>query len=172
MLLINTSVKVNNNTGRVIASVGDLITRYDTAQMTVFEPFRQDYITATDGLGPDAATLIEKLDLYRDHLYFVPTYYKSMPGVFKNFLDIVQMRSLFHGKRVGIVSTNAKNQDYGARQFMQSLFGILEFHQATAVVVPQILILNPDDIDQERFKEYLTYFMSFPAPEGSSISVQ
>ena len=166
MLLINSSVKQDNNTGVVIADVCDHLhdQPHSIVTMVQFETFSGEYITSTRGLESHAANLIQTLATHQDHLYFVPTYYKSMPGAFKNFLDIVQMKSLWAYKRIGIFSTNAKNQDYGARQFMQSLFGILEFHQAVAVVVPQILILNPDNVDRQAFCDYLNYFHSFPVP--------
>ena len=90
-----------------------------------------------------------------------------MPGVFKNYLDVVRLPELYRGKRVGIIATNAKNQDYGARQFMQSLLGLLEFHQAVAVIVPQILILDPDAVDSYALDNYLAYFRSFPVPAVS-----
>ncbi len=167
MLLINTSIRQANNTAKVIAGVRQtsvVCNSVEVACMARFPDFESDYITDTAGLSSGQSRLINLLDQHHDHLYFVPTYYKSMPGVFKNFLDVVRIRSLFNGKRIGIVSTNAKNQDYGARQFLQSLMGILEFHQAVSVVIPQILILNPEQVDGVLFERYADYFYSFPVP--------
>lgn len=167
MLLINSSVKGANNTGQVIACLSHSChlngQPYTVSELPLFGSFTGTYITALENLPFATAQFIREVQSQQDHLYFVPTYYKSLPGVFKNYLDIVQMPSLYH-KRIGIVSTSAKNQDYGARQFMQSLVGLLEFHQAVSVVIPQILILNPDDVDMQRFDDYLNYFLSFPVP--------
>jgi NAD(P)H-dependent FMN reductase len=168
MLLIDASVKDDSNTSRVVAKVAETCQahrrNYTVAELTAFPSFTGNYITGATGLPPAAATFIQTLQVHQDHLYFVPTYYKSLPGVFKNYLDIVQLKSLYHQKRIGIVATNAKNQDYGARQFLQVLLGLLEFHRAVAVVVPQILVLDPEDPDMERFDDYLRYFLSFPKP--------
>lgn len=135
-----------------------------TSALVPFQSFTGDYVTSTADLLPAAASFIHSLESHQDQLYLVPTYYKALPGAFKNYLDIVQMPSLYQQKRIGIVSTNAKNQDYGARQFLQVLLGLLEFHHAVAVVVPQILILNPDTPDSEQLRDYLNYFASFPVP--------
>ena len=170
MLLINTSVKQDNNTQRVITGVQACLQKHpaslpvDVAQVTPVPTFHGDYYTVADQLPAAARTAVQQLQQSRDHLYFVPTYYKSMPGAFKNMLDGVRIASVYTGKRIGIVSTNAKNQDYGARQFMQSLLGLLEFHQAVSVIVPQILILSPDEIDCAALTRYLDYYTAFPAP--------
>lgn len=169
MLFIDTSVKDASNTSRVVAKICDDYQlrgrRFNVAELTAFPSFTGDYITAVTGLPSTSARFIEALQAHQDHLYFVPTYYKSLPGVFKNYLDIVQLPALYHQKRIGIIATNAKNQDYGARQFLQVLLGLLEFHRAVAVVVPQILILDPDALDTRSFDDYLSYFLSFPRPE-------
>ncbi len=174
MLLINSSVKQANNTGRVIEQVAQYLhghgRAFDTAAMVPVAPFTGEYVTHCAELPAGAAALCSRLEAHVDHLYFVPTYYKMMPGAFKNFLDIVRLPTLYTGKRIGIVATNAKNQDYGARQFLQVLLGLLEFHSAVSVVVPQILILNPAAIDSAALQEYLTYFNAFPQPLANSAS--
>lgn len=170
MLLINSSVKETNNTGQVIACLSHYCQLnkqpYTVSELPLFDSFTGTYVTALENLPFATAQFIREVESQQDHLYFVPTYYKSLPGVFKNYLDIVRMPSLHHNKRIGIVSANAENQDCGARQFMQSLAELLEFHQAVSVVIPQILILNPDDVDLQRFDDYLNYFLSFPVPDA------
>lgn len=159
MLLINLSVKETNNTGQVIACLSHYCQLnkqpYTVSELPLFDSFTGTYVTALENLPFATAQFIREVESQQDHLYFVPTYYKSLPGVFKN-----------HNKRIGIVSANAENQDCGARQFMQSLAGLLEFHQAVSVVISQILILNPDDVDLQRCDDYLNYFLSFPVPDA------
>ena len=121
-----------------------------------------DYIEDKKTLTKSQREFLQALTTQRDHLYIVPTYYKSMPGMFKNYLDVVRLSQLYDGKRIGVIASNAKNQDYGARQFMQSLLGLLEFHRAVAVIVPQILIVNPEDVDSLALRDYVEYFEAFP----------
>lgn len=167
MLLINSSVKKESNTSRVINSLkasSGLDFSLESANLPIFPTFTGEYIKDTFSLPTDQKIFIEQIQKAQDHLYFVPTYYKSMPGAFKNYLDCVQMPALYEAKRIGIISTNAKNQDYGARQFMQSLFGLLEFHGVVATVVPQILILSPDTENKSGFEDYLNRFFTYPVP--------
>ncbi|MEM7128316.1 MAG: NAD(P)H-dependent oxidoreductase [Chloroflexota bacterium] len=168
MLLINTSLKAQNNTEQVIQQVATYFYEsgraYQFAHLTPFPLFTGEYITEISQAADEAAPLLSTLATESDHLYFVPTYYKMMPGAFKNFLDITRIATLYHGKRIGIVATNAKNQDYGARQFLQTLLGLLEFHMAVSVFVPQILILDPEQIDIQALRQYVEYFESFPIP--------
>jgi len=168
MLLINTSVKEENNTGQVIRAIAQHLKQterpVEIANLVPFAAFTGSYITEIAQAPQEAISFIHKLEQTADHLYFVPTYYKMMPGVFKNYLDITRMATLYHGKRIGIVATNAKNQDYGARQFLQTLLGILEFHHAVSVIIPQLLILDPEEVDLASFQEYLDYYKKFPRP--------
>lgn len=172
MLLINTSIKIDNNSQSVVSEVGRYLAQkhhyHSTLQLPTVASFTGDYLDQEYRNLHNLPSLfkesIQSLDHCQDHLYFIPTYYKSFPGNFKNFLDYVQLDSIYTQKRIGIISTNAKNQDYGARQFMQVLMGLLEFHKAVSVIVPQILILNPDNVDTTSFGAYLEYFNSFPKP--------
>ena len=168
MLLINSSVKTDNNSRRAVSGASQHLEQigqpHEVANLPLTPSFSGNYITDTGSAPAGLTDFIARLERQQDHLYFVPTYYKSPPGMFKNYLDLVRMASLYHHKRVGIISTNSKNQDYGARQFMQTLLGLLEFHKAVTVIIPQILILDPDKVDKAAFQAYLTYFLSFPSP--------
>ena len=172
MLLINTSLKAQNNTDAVIQQVAAYFhaigKAYQATNLVPFPLFTGEYMTEITQAGDEAIPLWNSLATVSDHLYFVPTYYKMMPGAFKNFLDITRIAALYHGKRIGIVATNAKNQDYGARQFLQTLLGLLEFHKAVSVIVPQILILDPEEIDTQALQQYLEYFEAFPLPEPAT----
>ena len=173
MLLINTSIKEGNNTGRVVRAVAHYLQqmqwKVDVAEMIPFAPFTGSYLKETTAVAQEAAPFVHKIERAVNHLYFVPTYYKMMPGAFKNYLDITRMASLYHGKRIGIVATNAKNQDYGARQFLQTLLGLLEFHHAVSVIIPQLLILDPEAVDLASFQQYLDYYVQFPVPTVSPV---
>jgi len=168
MLLINTSIKEDNNTGQVIRAVAQYLEQtqrlVEIANLVPFATFTGRYITEIAQVSQEARSFIDKLEHAIDHLYFVPTYYKMMPGAFKNYLDITRMASLYHGKRIGIIATNAKNQDYGARQFLQTLLGLLEFHEAVSVIIPQLLILDPEEVNLESLQDYLDYYERFPQP--------
>lgn len=168
MLLFNTSLREQNNSARVIQEVAAYFDesgrRFECAAMEALPLFTGQYIDEVEETNERVARLLTLLIDEPDHLYLVPTYYKMMPGAFKNFLDITRIGAVYHGKRIGIVATNAKNQDYGARQFLQTLLGLLEFHRAVSVVVPQILILDPDGIDRDELGQYLDYFEAFPRP--------
>lgn len=173
MLFINTSIKESNNTQRVITHAKQVCKGKQIlpaiAEVPQLSLFTGSYISSVQSAPKVAQKFLEVLIAEEDHLYFVPTYYKAMPGGFKNFLDVVQISDLYHCKRIGIVSTNAKNQDYGARQFMQSLMGLLEFHNAVSVVIPQILILSPFETHAKALSDYLDYFYAFPSPKSKSL---
>lgn len=90
-------------------------------------------------------------------IFVIPTYHSGIPGSLKNFFDSIKENKIYDHTVIGVISSNDSNRDYGARQAVQVLNGILAFNKLKSFVVPIIPIINFDNIDSERIKKFLLY---------------
>lgn len=124
------------------------------------EMFTGDYVDLQNAKPSQKVVLktIAKADIV---VFVVPTYYKSMPGVLKNFFDVVREPKLYKDKTIGVTASNHKNQDYGARHTVEVLQGLSVFSEIKITLVPEILIINHQDIDHLELKRFAKLIQNY-----------
>jgi NAD(P)H-dependent FMN reductase len=157
--LDNTTMQVSTALRRVAESKG---WEPDIAGIAAFDTvLRDEYITWRNASSAQR----RELNIIRSAgylLFVVPTYFKSMPGALKNFFDVVRIPELYDRKRIGVIASNHKNQDYGARHAEEVIKGITIFFDIAAIIVPEILILNPMEIDGHEAQRWIDRLERYP----------
>ncbi len=136
-----------------------------------FDTFFSGKYVTFESSTPEQHAELTKMREAEVLLFIVPTYYKSMPGVLKNFFDMVRTSDIYTQKTIGFISSNQKNQDYGAQHTRAVIQGLLTFFNVPSVIVPEILIqdhekLNPLEIERflKLLEEYRTLFRKKDSP--------
>ena len=167
LALINCSIH-HQKTDRTVAFLaGALAAETDLSlQVVTIDEFRElfhgEFITLDTATPAQRLTLAALRDA--DVLVFVcPTYYKTMPGAIKNFFDIVRDGRLYAGKLALIVSSNHKNQDFGARDLALCLDAMAEFYDVPLVRVGEIPIIDPNSIDAGDVDRIMTLLRRYDA---------
>lgn len=129
--------------------------------------FRENYIDVK------VATPAQKRDIHslmtaQIIIFVIPTYHSGVPSALKNFLDTLKCGECYDQKVIGIISSNDSNRDLGARQAAQTINGILAYLKLRSLVVPIIPIINFDNIDQERIKNFIHYCSQFMCGKNQS----
>jgi NAD(P)H-dependent FMN reductase len=166
--IINGSIRENNTTLGVSRALNELLkARQAESQIVTLEHFteifRGEYLTP-DTVNPAQRAVLETLVAADTLVFVVPTYYKSMPGALKNFFDIVRWPEVYANKRLAVIASNHKNQDYGARHAEDTLKGLLIFSNISAVVIPEILIIHPQAINGNELERFARLVDSYPRP--------
>jgi NAD(P)H-dependent FMN reductase len=148
----------DNATSLIVADAIRQKLKDDSEIVTIddFDKIFSGRYIALQNATPGQRQTLEYLSAASVIIFVVPTYYRSMPGVLKNFFDIVDLPSIYKDKTIAVVASNHKNQDYGARHAMEVIQGILAFYQIKTTIVPEIIILNHQAIDDEELSEFET----------------
>src|SRR5690606_13006323 len=108
--------------------------------------FSGDFITLDNASVPQRKVL-QAMTEARALIFVCPTYYKTMPGSIKNFFDIVRDKRLYQDKVILSISSNHKNQDFGARNLNTCVDAMSEFYDIRLRRIPEIPIINPESIE-------------------------
>ncbi|MDQ3008645.1 MAG: NAD(P)H-dependent oxidoreductase [bacterium] len=160
-LVINTSFTPNSSAGKVSALVANEFYGQLTDLTSFKDAFTGTYLYEDSVFSPYQATCIKQLIKADNLVFVVSTYYKLMPGMFKNFLDMVRIKAIYENKTIGLIANSHKNQDFGARATLTTLMGISEFHNSKTTFVPYIPIIDPETPDMYSLREYRAYFRRF-----------
>ncbi|MDO8451284.1 MAG: NAD(P)H-dependent oxidoreductase [bacterium] len=163
--IINGTNRIGNRTIDISTEVVKTAVRLNhTASIVTLDNFdmlfRGEKITHENS-APNQEMDMKAMIHSQIHLYVVPTYHTGIPSSLKNFFDILKCDEAFEGKIIGVISSNNHGRDYGARQAVQTITGILSYGKLQSFLVPIIPIIDFDDIDTQRIEVYLRYCENF-----------
>jgi NAD(P)H-dependent FMN reductase len=154
----NRSMEVSRDVVKIGEEMG-----YEVGLVTLenwTELFRGDYVKLGDvkeGKKEDIEKMVEADVL----IFVVPTYHTGIPSSLKNFFDSLSSKRAYDKKIIGLISSNSSNKDLGARQARQVINGIIAYKKVQSFIVPQISIINFDEIDPHRIEKFIEYCVGF-----------
>jgi NAD(P)H-dependent FMN reductase len=163
--IIHGSIRQHSNSEHVVAAL-QRAAEHNNMRSTPVTLQSFSTLFTGDYISLETATPEQRLQLLRIIeapvlLFVVPTYYKSMPGALKNFFDSVRCQQMYAHKVIGFVASNHKNQDYGARHAEEVVKGLLTFFQCPAVLLPEIVILNHEQLQKEAVDRVIHWFQRY-----------
>ncbi|MBA3788842.1 NAD(P)H-dependent oxidoreductase [Patescibacteria group bacterium] len=161
--IITGSIREENTTEKVsqafAAAIKEKNIPYSVLSLLPFDTlFTGTFVYLESATGAQREEL-EKMYRATTLVFVVPTYYKGMPGALKNFFDLVRSSEVYANKTIAFISSNHKNQEYGARQALEVMMGLSLFFKMHITVVPEILIQNQAEINKNENKNEMRRFV-------------
>lgn len=163
IVIINGSIQHDNTSQVVSKALKNKLKATETSLLTIdsfSKLFVGDYINIKNANDKqrELLTTMKNADII---FFVVPTYFKSIPGALKNFFDIIRDKQIYENKTVAVIANNYKNQDYGARHTQQVIQGLSIFHQVPIYIVPEILIVHHENIDDSELRKFIELVQNF-----------
>lgn len=162
--LINGSIRVNNQSMKVSEKIMHLLLNQDVSATLVDlnnfkEMFTGDYLDLQNTKGQQNIDLQNMLSA--QVLYFVvPTYHHSMPGVLKNFFDLIDSKEVYNNKVIGLISSSGGRE--ALKHTSDCLNGILSHNKCKSFILPKdLLIEDLDSLNEKRIINYINYTKMF-----------
>ncbi len=143
--------RTDRSSAALVAAIRDALPVWhvDTVGVDAFaDPFRGTYVTRNNATESQQR-MLEALVGSDAVVHVVPSYFKSPPGAAKNAFDTIDCPEAYADKVHLFVSSNHKNQDFGARELQRVVQAVLELKDLRAVLVPEIPVVDPDHLTSD-----------------------